>query len=74
MRQQTTEERMKKARANPKIKRILQLKKEDPDHTKCDGELLPDVRKNSKNKSVRKCSKCLRWVPVKRVKKVNWRS
>jgi hypothetical protein len=68
-RQQSIKEKMKKIRDHPNIKRVIQLEKEDPNHTKCDGELLPDTRKNSKNKNVRKCSKCLRWVPVKRVKK-----
>lgn len=36
--------------------------KMDPDHIKCDGKLLPQIKFNTKGKRVWQCSKCQRWV------------
>jgi hypothetical protein len=52
-----------------KIRRIKELEKEDPDHSKCGGELLPDIKTNIKGKKVQRCSKCYRWIQIKRKKK-----
>jgi hypothetical protein len=38
--------------------------KMDPDHTKCDGKLLPQIKFNTKGKKVKQCPKCQRWVRV----------
>lgn len=47
---------------------IRQLEKEDPDHTKCNGEPLQDIKTNIQGKKVQRCSKCHRWIEVKEVK------
>jgi hypothetical protein len=47
------------------LERMKQLEKEDPGHTKCKGELLPDIKTNIKGKRVQRCSKCSRWVEVR---------
>ena len=47
------------------VERMKRLEKEDSDHTKCDGELLPDIKTNIKGKRVQRCSKCSRWIEVK---------
>jgi hypothetical protein len=50
------------------VERMKQLEKEDPDHTKCGGVLLPDIKTNIKGKRVQRCSKCHRWVEVRRIR------
>ena len=47
------------------VERMKRLEKEDSDHTKCDGELLPNIKTNIKGKRVQRCSKCSRWIEVK---------
>jgi hypothetical protein len=48
-----------------KLRRIEKLEEEDPDHIKCGGDLLPDIRTNLKGKRVQRCFKCLRWIEVR---------
>jgi hypothetical protein len=47
---------------------MKRLEKEDPNHMKCRGKLLPDIKTNIKGKKVRRCSKCHRWVEVRMTK------
>lgn len=59
----------RKHSVDEKLRKITELEKEDPDHTKCGGELLSDIRTNNKGKKVQKCSKCYRWIEFKRTKR-----
>ena len=46
-RQQALKEKMKKIKDDPNIKSLIQLEKVNPNHTKCDGKLLPENQKKS---------------------------
>ena len=50
------------------LERKKRLEKEDPDHTKCNGPLVPDIKTNIKGRKVRRCSKCHRWIEVRRMR------
>ena len=59
----------RKNSVDEKVRRIKELEKEDPDHSKCGGQVLPDIRTNIKGKKVQRCSKCYRWIQIKRTRK-----
>jgi predicted transcriptional regulator len=54
-------------RKNPKDKYLLNII-EDPYHRKCNGKLLPETQTNGEGKEVQLCSKCHRWIEVKKPK------
>ncbi len=48
------------------VRKIKQLTKDDPDHIKCDGKLLLDIKASTNQRNVLKCTKCYRWIRVKK--------
>lgn len=42
----------------------LQKVKQDPNHTKCNGQLLSKPKTNMEGKKVQQCSKCHRWIVI----------
>jgi predicted transcriptional regulator len=56
-------------RKRPKDKYLLNII-EDPYHRKCNGKLLPETQTNGRGKEVQLCSKCHRWIEVKKPKTV----
>ena len=57
----------KKRDSHQLIERMKLLEKEDPDHTKCNGE-LSNIKTNINGKRVQRCSKCLRWIEIRRTR------
>jgi hypothetical protein len=53
--------------------REKQMQIEDPKHTKCGGQLIPVIKTGLEGIKVQQCSKCHRWIKIRK-SKVNSRS
>jgi hypothetical protein len=47
-----------------KKRAYLQRIKQDPDHTKCNGILLPEIKTDMDGNKVQQCTKCNRWITI----------
>jgi hypothetical protein len=45
-----------------------QMRIDDPKHTKCGGELIPEIKTTSDGLKVQQCAKCRRWIKVRNSK------
>jgi hypothetical protein len=48
----------------PGLLEVQRSEQEDPDHTKCEGELMPRIHVDSDGRKVKRCGRCKRWIPV----------
>jgi hypothetical protein len=50
------------------LRREKQMKAEDPNHSKCGGKILPEVKVITLQKPVQQCSVCHRWIEIQKGK------